>query len=1026
MKRYISILLFMLLSSAVFAQMRSVRGRVIDKEGVTLVSVSVYETGNPKNIALTDVNGVFTIKVPLNSQKLSFSSVGYVKKTITLTAGQDANVTLESDNSNLDEVVVVGLTTQKKITNTGSVSTVTGKEIRQSPAASIQNSLVGRLPGLFQQQTSGQPGKDAANIYIRGISSYATGAVNRPLVIVDDVEYMYEQLNQISSNEVESISILKDASSTAIYGVKGANGVIIITTRRGVSGTPKITLRTDFGLQLPTIRRKILPTFDALTLLKEQAVNSGQDPNLAYPGLMTPEALEHFRLGDDPYHYPSVNWYDEVMRKSTIQQSNNIDINGGTKTLRYFVSLGSLFQNGLLKEVPKQESFNNNYYLKRYNIRSNVDIDVTKTLTLKLDLSARFNEINEPNLPDVVPGGALPFWRRISSGILAPWKYPVKNEDGSYGGKKGESLNPVGLLEYGGYERTYSNDLNLNLNAVQKLDFVTQGLSFRGILAYTNNFSFRRGLTRGRFPVYDHIAGSDALDPVFPDLMRLEPLTVSTAFDANKIPYPFRRLNLQGILSYNRQFSQHNVYGLVLTNRSTEISGASAPGNFQGYALRMGYNFASKYLFEVNAGYNGSDRFQAKNRFGLFPAISLGWNLSEEKFFKKALPFINYMKLRGSWGIVGSDDVGGYRYIYEEVYTSADKNSYYFGDNNTTVPGIVPGQLANEDVRWEKERKIDIGTDIKMFNSKLELTLDYFDHRRSDILTVRETVPAYSGLSLPPVNIGVVSNKGFEAEITHRHSINENFQYFVKGNISFAKNKILYRDEPLNAANPLLMRTGRPIGQIYGYTSNGFYRDDADVANSPKVIGKVVQPGDIKMVDINNDGKIDQGDIGPIGYPNIPQINYGFSLGTSYKNFDISVLFQGAARGSLNASTMLQIGTVNGLPSAIHEKRWTPETKDIAEYPRLGGVNFDASTFWLRSTNYLRLKNVELGYRLPESLVKRVRLSNVRIYANALNLITWFNLSIYDIDPESVTGTVEGYQNYPQQKVVNFGVQVGF
>lgn len=1017
--RKIILLCFMFcFCSMAYAQQLMLSGKVTDKEGLPIPGATILEAGNTKNGTFTNASGDFKLKI--TSGKIEVRSVGYESRTITIT-GSNLNITiqLKDDDAQMNEVVVVGFAKQKKITNTGSISTVTGKELRQSPAASIQNSLAGRLPGLFQQQTSGQPGKDAANIYIRGISSFA-GNTNRPLVIVDDVEYQYEQLNQLDPNEVESISILKDASTTAIYGIKGANGVIVVTTRRGKEGPPVITFRTEAGLQMPTILRKSLDSYQALQLLKEQAINSGKDPNNEYPGLVSDEALEHFRIGDDPFRYPNVDWYSEVMKKSALQQRNNLDINGGTKSLRYFISTGYLYQTGILKDVPRKEDFDNNYFLRRYNIRSNVDLDVNKNLTLKLDLSTRFSEINEPNLPDPMPGGALPFWRRISSGLLGPWVYPVKNADGSYGGKKAGSLNPVGAIEYGGYKRNYSNDLNVNLSAEHKLDFITQGLSVKGVLAYTNKAAFNRELTRGRFPVYGIIPETGILDPVYPELLRIEPLVKSTG---DYIP-PFRRLNMQAILNYNRQFGQHNVYALALMNRSGDITGAAAPANFKGYAGRLGYNFKSRYLIEFNAGYNGSDRFKSKNRYGFFPAISGGWNISEEPFFKDNVKVVNYLKIRGSYGTVGSDEVVGNRYLYEEVYNVAS-GGYYFGESPTGQPKITPGTLGNDDVRWEKERKANIGIDMKLFNSKLEITADYFDHYRYDILTTRESVPLYVGLSLPPVNLGKVSNKGFEIELNHRNTVNDHFQYFVRANASFAKNKVLFRDEP-EAVAPNLKRTGRPVNQLYGYIAEGFYYDEADIANSPPVVGKVVIPGDLKYKDVNGDGVINANDITAIGYPETPQLTFGFSTGFSYKDFDFSMLLQGAARSSMSSNTLLQIGNVNGKPSEIHLKRWTPENRDNAEYPRLGGVSFDASTFWLRPADYLRLKNVEIGYHIPKSFSQRLKLKDIRLYANGLNLLTFNKLKIYDVDPESKTGSVEAYVNYPQMKIVNFGLQVTF
>lgn len=1016
MRKLILLCLILCLGTIAFAQQITVTGKVADQDGGPIPNATVTETANPKNGAFTNGNGAFSIKI--NSKQITISSIGFVPQTITIGSNHIINVKLLENNSQMNEVVVVGYGKQKKINSSGAISTISGKELRQSPAASLQNSLAGRLPGLFQQQTSGQPGKDAANIYIRGISSFA-GNANRPLVIVDDVEYQYDQLNQLDPNEVESLSILKDAATTAIYGIKGANGVIVITTRRGKEGPAVITFRTEAGLQMPTVLRKSLDSYQSLQLLKEQAINAGQDPNVAYPGLVSDAALEHFRTGDDPFRYPNVNWYDEVMKKSALQQRNNIDINGGTSTLRYFISAGSIFQNGILKEVSRKEDFDNNYYLKRYNIRSNVDLDVNKNLSLKLDLSTRFSEINEPNLPDPMAGGALPFWRRISSGLLGPWVYPVKNADGSYGGVKAGSLNPVGALEYGGYKRSYSNDLNLNLSADHKLNFLTEGLSVKGVMAYTNKSGFSRELTRTRFPVYSLLPGADVLDPVYPELLRIEPLVRTSDYTA-----PFRRVNFQGIVNYSRRFGDHNVYGLVLTNRTLDIESKDAPAKFQGYAGRVGYDFKSRYLLEFNAGYNGSDRFKSKNRYGFFPAISGGWNISEEPFFKKHVKVINYLKIRASHGTVGSDEVEGNRYLYEEIYTSLN-DGYYFGESPTGQPKVTPGTLANLDVRWEKERKTNIGIDMKLFDSKLEITADYFNHLRYDILTKRETVPAYSGLSLPPINLGRVSNKGFELEVNHRNAVNDHFMYFIRANASFARNKILFRDEPEGVA-PNLKKTGRPVGQLFGYVSQGFYYDEADIANSPKVLGKTVKPGDLKYEDVNGDGIIDGNDVTAIGKPEVPELSYGFSAGFTYKDFDFSFLLQGASRSSVSSNTLLQIGNVNGIPAAIHLKRWTPENRDNAEYPRLGGVSFDSSTFWLRPADYLRLKNVELGYHLPKSFTQRLKLKDIRFYANGLNLLTFNKLKIYDVDPESKRGSVEAYQNYPQMKIVNFGLQVTF
>lgn len=1036
MRKIIGLFSFILLSLIVTAQEKSIRGTVTKNDGTPVPFASIVVEGYPQSGSSSDDEGKFEIKVPQGSTQLKVSAIGYLTVTVPIT-GAIIQVSLTEDKTDMGEVVVVGYGKQKKITSLGAIASVSGQELRQSPAASLQNALVGRLPGVFQLQTSGQPGSDAANIYLRGISTYVGGgAAQQPLVIIDNVEGSISQLTQLDANEVESLSILTDASSTAIYGVKGANGVIIVTTRKGKLGKPVITFSTEAGLQVPTVRRKPLGSYQSLSLLKEYLANTGSNPAAVDPRLYSDSALEHFRLGDDPYHYPDVNWYDALVKKNTLIQRNNVNISGGTQDVKYFVSLGYLFQNGILQDVPKQEDFNNNYYLKRYSLRSNIDASLYKDLTLSLNFSGRFNEINSPYLPDIASGGAWPMWRRISSGLLMPWIYPIKNDDGSYGGNSTlqfPTLNPVGILEYAGYNRTYSNNLNLNLTAVHKLDFITRGLSLTGMLAYSSDFGFTRNLQRPSkyFPEYEYVGTTDELTPVFPDLLRLPPFTVSTSSS-----FPAKLLNPQLILNYTRKFGDHNVSAMAVYNRQTRVE-EQAPNtnipittNFKGYSARLNYDFRSKYILELTGGYNGSDRFSAAKRYGFFPAGGIGWIISEEKFFKEHVQFINFLKIRSTLGTLGNDGIRGTsgQYLYQDVY-SRSTGAYYFGEVPTSWARIIPGRLPNTDVTWEKERKFDLMLDLKVLNNKLALTLDYFKNKRYDILTTRSTVPAYTGFTLPMVNLGMVGNQGLEVTVDYKDDFGKSGYYFIKGNLSIAKNKILYMDEPPNSANPLVMQTGRPIGQLFGYTALGFYKDSADIASSPKDF-RNVQPGDLKYADINGDGVVDTKDQGPIGYPLIPQLTYGISWGISYKGIDISALIQGAGRSSIMSNTMLQIGTVNAAPTAIHLKRWTPETAATAEFPRLGGPDFDNSTFWLRPASYTRLKNVEIGYHVPQSFVNRIGLglNDIRLYANGQNLITWFNLKIYDIDPESDRGDgqVSAYSNYPQQKIFNFGLQLTF
>lgn len=1031
MRNIIGLIVFVLMPFFLLAQERTIRGTVTKADGTPVPFASVVASGHPQIGRSSDEDGKFEITVPSTVTKLEVSATGYLSTIVNIDAPV-LQIILKQDATGLDEVVIVGYGKQKKVTSIGAISSVTGQELRQTPSASLQNALVGRLPGVFQLQTSGQPGSDAASIFLRGVSTYVGGSTaQQPLVIIDNVEGTISQLTQLNADEVENLSILTDASSTAIYGIKGANGVIIVSTRRGKLGKPLITFSTQAGLQMPTVRRKPLGSYEGLTLLKEYLSNTGSNPGAVDPKLYSDSALEHFRLGDDPLHYPDVNWYDALVKKSSIIQRNNINISGGTQDIKYFVSLGYLFQNGIFKDIPKTEDFNNNYYLKRYNLRSNIDANLYNDLTLSLNFSGNFDEINSPYLPDIASGGAWPMWRRISSGLLMPWIYPIKNGDGSYGGNSTlqfPTLNPVGILQYAGYDRSYVNNLNVNIKAVHKLDFITQGLSITGMLAYSSNFGFQRNLQRPSkyFPEYEYVGTTDVLTPVFPDLLRLPPFSVTTS---NSFPAKF--LNPQVILNYNRKFGDHNVSGLVVYNKQTRIENdASGPinTNFKAYSGRINYDFRSKYILELTAGYNGSDRFSGAKRYGFFPAGGLGWIVSDEKFFQDHVKFIDFLKLRSTLGLVGNDGIRGTggQYLYQDIYSRAT-GAYYFGEVPTSWARITPGRLPNTNVTWEQEQKFDFMVDLKVLNNKLGLTVDYFKNKRYDILTTRRTVPSYTGFTLPMVNLGKVQNKGIEFTLDYGDNFGKNGRYFVKGNLSIAKNKILYMDEPPNSANPFLVQTGHPIGQLFGYTAIGFYKDSADIAKSLPDF-RNVKPGDIKYADINGDGEINTKDQGPIGYPLIPEVTYGVSWGISYKGFDVSALIQGAARSSLMSNTMLQIGSVNAAPAAIHLKRWTPETANTAEFPRLGGPDFDNSTFWLRSAAYTRLKNVEIGYRIPKEFVQRlgIGLNDIRLYANGQNLITWFNLNIYDVDPESNRGTVEAYSDYPQQKIFNFGLQVTF
>lgn len=1025
--RNIFLLLLICIAGSINAQnTRTINGRTVNQDGGPVIYASIQIAGKPTQGIQSSEDGSFAIQV-MNGDVLQISSVGYQSTTVKIIPDTSYYlIKMKSNNTDMGEVIVTGFQKQRKLTVTGAISTVTGADLAQSPSASFQNALVGRMPGIFQQQVTGQPGKDAANIYIRGISTYATtGGINTPLVIVDNMEFDYSKLSQVDVNEIESFSILKDAASTAVYGIRGANGVIVITTKRGRESKPVINVTINNGIQTPTVFRKPLGSGDALMLIREQLIQQGKNPDTEDGGLYTQASIDSFRLSSNRYRYPSVRWYDELIRKHASQSNQNIDMSGGNSVMRYFFTLSHWFQDGVLKDVPKQEPFNSNYYLRRFNLRTNLDFTVTKTLTVKTDLRANFSEINEPNLPDVMTGGAWPMWRRITSGVLTPWLYPVKNPDGSYAGKIGNySLNPVGILEHAGYSRDFNNDFNINVTANQKLGFITKGLEISGAYSFAQNTGFSRSLTRGRFPTYVYNEDG-SYTPVFSDLTRITPLSRSSGILA-----PTRRTNKQLQLSYNRTFgSVHNIsanmVGMEVISRT--ISGQpNRTEVYKGLNGQFIYTYDNRYILGYTASYSGTDKFKSGKKFGYFPAYSAGWVVSEESFFKDNVTFVNFFKIRGSFGVTGTDKIAATDYLYVDRYTRSS-NSYLFGEVPSGIATIYPASIANETITWEKKRSYNIGVDLKLFDNKVDIVVDRFDDLRYDILSTRATVPTFASIELTPTNLGKVSNKGWEFELKYKDRVGKDLSYFLGGNLSIAKNTIVFRDEPYNFRNPLNMSTGRPVGQIFGYKSLGFFKSQEEIDNGPKDFRTGLKPGDIKYEDANKDGVINDQDIVPIGLPGVPPYTFGISAGLSYKGFDLSVLFQGAAGSNLAANTMLQIGNVNGTPTEIHLQRWTPETASTAVMPRLGGPNWDNSSFWLRDASYLRFKNFELGYTLRSAFLGKAGIKAFRIFGNGQNLFTWYKLKIYDVDPESQNdNTVAAYSNYPQMKVVNLGLRATF
>jgi TonB-linked SusC/RagA family outer membrane protein len=1023
-------------AQAAIAQDRVIKGTVTD--GASPVGgVTVADQQNLSNSVVTDDNGKFSIVLKsANSRALVFTSVGYLTYTLELKDKTTVNIALQTSSTDMNEVMVVGYGRKKKITNTGAVSTVTGTEIRQSPAASLQNSLAGRLPGFFSQQRSGQPGRDGAEFFIRGVSSYNSSAT--PLIMVDDIEVTSDQIKDIDPNEIESLSILKDAATTAIYGVKGANGVVVITTRRGKEGKTKVNFLSEVAMQKPTIYFNFLPAYKDLLLMRERSLASKENPMLTFPDLYSDEAIQKYKDQSDPYSYPDVNWINELTKKSSLQMRNTIDLSGGTKNVKYFISGTYFNQDGAMKNFSKSQGYNSNYYYKRYNFRSNLDITASPSTSFRFDMAGRFGETNEPYIADAnMSGGAWPIWRQIMSGVLPSYGYPIYNPNGSYGARGGLAINPVGVLALNGYERTFDNNFNINLTGNQKLDFITRNLALHATAAFISYAVDYKSLTRNNFPAYDYnsATGEYTLYNNNKELYRIPPLTAANATAGGTQPSTNKRVNLQASLTWNNHFGDHNVGLLALYNQYSYTTPGNTPAftpeNSRTYTSRFNYDYKEKYIFEFTGAYNGTDRFKGNKRYGFFPAVSLSWNVNAEPWFKP-IKLINNLKVRASWGKTGYDVITGFQYLYEEVYGRTNSgnygSNYSFGETPISMPYITPSSLANLDIRWETEEQSNLGIDLRMLKGRVGITFDIYSRYRYDILDRPKSTPAYSGLTgtLPAVNLGRVRNNGFEVDLSYNDKVGP-VNYFVKGNFTYAKNKILFSDEvaPTFAHQAL---TGRPIGQFVGYKWTGqFFQDLLDIDTSAKPDGLVL-PGSLKMVDLNGDRRITEADRTYIGNPNRPNTIYGFSLGASWKGLDISALFQGTM-GSSFYTDIFNLG-VNVKTMNVHQRRWTPATANTAEFARLGegsGLGYSLSDYWLRSADYLRLKNVEIGYRLSRNITQRLRVQSIRFYANGLNLYTWFKLKIYNIDPEnSASSSTAALNSYPQQKVFNAGLSVTF
>ena len=999
-----------------------VTGTVKDTNGEPIIGANVMVVGSATGV-ITDIDGNFTLNVPVGS-KLQFSFIGYKEQVVPVKKGISLNIVLEEDAQMLGEVEVVAYGVQKKVSVTGAISSMRGDDLLKTPAGSISNILSGQVTGISSVQYSGEPGADAADIYVRGI---ATTNNATPLIQVDGVE---RDFSQIDPNEIESVTILKDASATAVFGVRGANGVILITTKRGAEGKAKISFTTSAGVNVRTKELEFANSYQYASYVNMMRPNDGNEP------LYSDEQLAAFRDHTNPLLYPDINWIDYCMNKAAFQSQHNVSISGGTNNMRYFVSAGLFTQDGMFKQFNLTDDFNFDY--KRYNYRANLDFDISKTTLLSVNIGGRVESKRTPESGEDQNQlfrklyWAVPF---ASAGIV-DGKYIKTNAD--YVTKPGAD----GLESYygKGFRNQTTNVLNLDLVLDQKLDFITKGLSIKLKGSYNSSYSTTK------------IASSSVATytPVVDDKGAI---TYKKSGSDSQTSYregdygKGRDWYMELALNYNRKFGNHSVTGLFLYNQSKRYYPGGTydyiPTGYVGLVGRVTYDWKTRYLAEFNVGYNGSENFNPENRYGFFPAGSIGWIVSEEPFFAPIKKVVNYFKVRATLGMVGNDNYAGQRFLYlPGSYGYGQNNDHngpggFFGQNiGNAKPGAWEATQSNPYAKWETAVKQNYGLDFNILNDHLSVSADYFIEKRRDILRTPDYLPGILGMTLPAINVNKVENKGFEIQAKWNDRIGTDFRYWANFNISFARNKIVFMNE-VEQNEPWMYQTGRRINSRSMYKFWGFYDETADLRYQEEFgipisdHGITLQPGDAVYVDLNKDGKLDGNDATrDIGFTDLPEYTAGLNLGFSWKNFDFSMQWTGAWNIDRMLSELRQpLGDTQnkGLLLYQYENTWrSSEDSYTAKFPRITATNrknnFEkGSDLYLINASYLRLKNIEIGYNFDFPFMRKLKLNSCRMYVNGYNLLTF---TAFDWgDPES---RQSDRPNYPLTRVFNIGLKLGF
>ena len=1019
--------LYTMLSMAptlVYAQQGKIMGQVLNKANEPILGASVIVEGSGKGTK-TDNAGKFELDA--NKGVLVISFIGYKTLKVPLDGKSNLTIQLENDEHVLEDVVVVGYGTQKKATLTGSISEVKGKDLVKSPQPNLSNSLAGRFSGVVINNRSGEPGYDGSSITVRG---QATTGSNDVLVVVDGVPGQIGGLERLDPNDIESISVLKDASA-AIYGNRAANGVILVTTKRGKSGKPSITYSGNLGFSSPTRLPKMADAATYALLRNEIAYGNSSSGGINQ--IYSDEQIQKFRDGSDPLLYPNTNWADVALKNTALQSQQNLSVAGGTEDIRYFMSLGSVYQDGIYKKgVTKY---------KQYNFRTNLEANITDRFKVGLSLSGRQEDRKFP----IASAGDI--FRSIyraypTVGAYYPNGLPTRGIEGS---------NPALMVtDIGGTVVNPKQVFNGILKASYQLPWV-EGLSVDGFLSVDKSTNFSKNFSvpyvlntynQEKNTYEESIVGGNNNKATLTESHTNESLITS---------------NIK--LNFERKFGEHAINAFVgyeqskrhleyfdaqrfnyLSNQLPELSqGGSASTDYlnSGYSSnytrqsvisRIAYNYSEKYLFEGQLRADGSSIFPDGKRWGYFPSVSAGWRISKEDWFAEKVGFFDDLKIRASYGTLGNDNVNGFQY-YDNYTLVGNGLVALLNDKSQIEPNVKLAKLANPDITWEVSRKLDVGLSAQ-FLKNFSMEAIYFQQKRSDILTTRNaSIPAISGIVnpygadplVPSENIGKVNSEGFEGTLSYQKP--GDFSWGASGNFTFAKSKIIFIDEASGTLD-YQRQTGLPLGTYLLYNSIGLNKTEADLKSSPQAPG--AQVGDLIYLDYNQDGHITADDMVRTKYGNIPQITYGFSLNAAYKNFDVAVLFAGQAK--VSQYVLPESGTVGNFYSSWADNRFNEINNPNGTYPKVSERASSAvsgglynNTFWLNNASFLRLKNVEIGYTLPSEVLSRLKLGGLRFYVNGFNLLTL--TKVKDYDPEGSNGSG---QFYPQQRIINVGLNLKF